>query len=114
VQQHRQHHAVRGIAVHAAQHATEIPLLARQLVNRRIGAVDAGLEKDVQIQPARHHQPHQEVRDRTEVIQRIEPVAEGEVEQRLDAQEHPLTGGMQPLQQTKLLFRPRRGGMKRC
>ncbi|MNC89994.1 hypothetical protein D3C83_60250 [compost metagenome] len=76
--------------MHRAQHAARPPLAVRERLHRAVGARDAGLEEGVEIEPARHHQPHQVVRDRPEVVERIEPVAEREIEQRLHPQEAPL------------------------
>ena len=90
VQQHGEHHAVRGIAVQTAQHAAQIPLLIRQALDRGVGLVYPGLEEGVEVEPAHDHDPEHPGADRAEVVKRIEPLAESEVEQRLDAHEQPL------------------------
>ena len=59
-------------------------------LHRRVGVGDAGLEEGVQVKAADGDDPEQEEADRAEVIERIEPVAEGGIEQRLDAHEQPL------------------------
>jgi hypothetical protein len=90
VQRHRQHHRVRGVAMEAAHHPAQPPLLARQALDRRVGLVDAGPEEDVKVEPAADDHPQQEVGDRAEVVERIELVAEHPVEQALDGEEQRL------------------------
>src|SRR3989304_5276043 len=57
----------------------------RRLISQKV----AGAEKDVQIDPAADRDPGEQVRDRAEVVERVEALAEGGVEQRLDAHEKP-------------------------
>ena len=81
VQQHGDDHAVGGIAVQAAHDPAHIPVLPRQMLDRVVGLGYAGVEEDVQVQPARSDDPEQEEGDLAQVIERIEPVAEDPVEQ---------------------------------
>ena len=81
--------------MNAAHDATGIPLTLGQGLNRCIGVGYSGLEEDVKVKPADGDDPEQEEADGTEVIERIEPVAEGGIEQRLDAHEQPLHAALQ-------------------
>ncbi len=84
---HRRHQRVRGIAMHAAQYAAGEPLAFGEGLHRPVRALDAGVEERVQVQPAGADDPEQEEDRRAEVVQRVELVAEGAVEQRLGLQE---------------------------
>ena len=55
----------------AAHDAAQPPLLVREVLDRRVGLVDAGLEEDVEVEPAADDDPEQEVGDRAEVVERI-------------------------------------------
>src|SRR3990167_2963123 len=72
-----------------------VPLTVRQRLDRPICIGHAGLEKREQVEAADGDDPEQEEGNRTEVIQRIEPVAERRVEQRLDPHEQRLHHALQ-------------------
>lgn len=94
VQHHRHDHAVGCVAMQAAHDAAEPPL-GGQPIDRHVCLCDAGLEEGIQVQPCAGDDPEQEERDLAEVVERIEPVAEGGVERRLHAQEHPPPGTLE-------------------
>src|ERR1019366_6829702 len=83
--------------MHAAQDAADPALAMRQRFDRRIGLGDAGLEENIQVQPARRDDPEQHERDRTELVERIQPIAEGAVEYPLDTHERALQQALQQL-----------------
>ena len=60
VQDHHQHEGIGGVAVQAANDATEVPLRARQVIDRAIRALDRGVEHRVQIDAAGHDDPEQQ------------------------------------------------------
>jgi len=70
VQRHREHQAVGGITVQAAHYAARVPLLAREVFDRAERAGGTGLEEDVEIDPARGHDPEQKKREPAEVVHR--------------------------------------------
>ena len=75
--------------MHAAHDAAGVPLVVGQRVDRSVSTGDTSLEKRIEIQSAPGDQPEQHEGDRAEVVERIKPVAEGGVEQRLHAHEGP-------------------------
>ena len=82
----------------AAQDSAQPPLVVRQVLERIVGLVDAGLEEDVEVEAARDDHPQQVVGDGAEVIERIERVAEDLVEQALGGEERLLAGALDELQ----------------
>ena len=90
VQQRRGDEGVGGVAVHAARDAPRPPLLGRQRLDRRVGALDAGVEKDEEVNPGRGEHPEEEKRQRAEVAQRVGVRAEGRIEPALHGNETPI------------------------
>ncbi len=99
MQQHGDHHRIRGVAVQAARHAARVPLGVRQVFDRAISAVDAGLEKNVNIDTARGNHPEKEKRQRPEVIERIDPRAKGRIEGMLEKRKCPAARALYRLNQ---------------
>ncbi len=81
VQQHQHHHRIRGVAVNAAQDAAEVPLVLGQRLHRAVGAADTGVKERIQVQAAAGDDPEQEKGDRTQVVERIQAIAKGAVEE---------------------------------
>ena len=65
--------------------------------------MDPGLEEDVEVDAACHDYPHEIAGDRAEVVERIEVLAEGEVEHGLDLQKDPLPGEVRAPEQRRRL-----------
>ncbi len=57
VQSHDQDKGVRRVTVQAAQYASEVPLLASQMADRVVNAVNAGVEHRVEIETRSHNDP---------------------------------------------------------
>jgi hypothetical protein len=89
VQQHGQDHAVGGVAVDAAQDAAGPPLVVRDPLDRVVGVMDAGIGKDVEVETGSDEQPELPEADRSQMVEGVELVAEGHVEDVLDAHEEP-------------------------
>ncbi len=85
VQQHRQHHRVGGVAMHAAHHATRVPLHVRQPLHRRIRRLDPGFVERIDVEAACDDHPEHEVADRAKVVERVQRLAEDAQEQRVDS-----------------------------
>jgi hypothetical protein len=66
--------------VQAAQHAAEVPLFAREPVDRAVDAFDAGVEYGVKIEAGGDQDPEAEQAQRAEMAQRIVGAAECRVE----------------------------------
>src|SRR5262245_39312109 len=81
---HHHHHEVGSIAVKAAHHAGMEPLIARDVFDRMVGAFDAGVEKDEEVNAADGDDPEKEETERAELRDRIERRAEQPVERSLD------------------------------
>jgi hypothetical protein len=80
VQDHHHDEGVGGVAVQAAQHAAEIPLLLRQPADRAVDTLDAGVEHRVEVEAAGDQDPEEEQAQRAEVAQRIVGAAEERIE----------------------------------
>jgi len=78
--------------VHAAHDAAGPPLVVRDGLDRLIGIGDARVGKDEEVEPGERHQPELPKRDGAEVVERIQLVAEGDIENAFDAHEEPLHG----------------------
>ncbi|MCG3200159.1 MAG: hypothetical protein NFCOHLIN_00001 [Gammaproteobacteria bacterium] len=87
VDQHRDDHRVRCVAVHAAEDAAGVTLGMRQRLHRAVSPFDARVEEGIEVQPGAGDDPEQIERQRAQVIQGIELVAEGAVEHRLGMHE---------------------------
>ena len=77
-------HQVGGVAMEAAHHAGVVPMLLRQVLDRLVGALDAGIEEDEQIDAADGDDPEEEEAERTELGERVERRAEQPVERPLE------------------------------
>src|SRR5665647_1877146 len=95
MQHHAQNQPVRGIAMHAAQHAADIPLTVGERLYRGKSAGNTGFKKCVEIQACRNDDPEQKISDCAEVVKRIEPDAKKAVEDFLDREKYVLGKGLQ-------------------
>jgi hypothetical protein len=95
VQEHRQDHAVRRVAVDRAHDTAGPPLVMRDRLDRFEGVMHAGVGEDVEIEAGTDQQPELPEADRAEVVEGVQLVAEGEVEHVFDAHEAPAQGGLQ-------------------
>ena len=86
VQQHRDDERVGRVAVRAAQDAADPGLGRVEGLHRRVRLVDAGPEERVEVQPGDGDDPEEIEGDLAEPVERIQAVAEGPVEERLDAE----------------------------
>ena len=64
MQQRDQDEGVGGVAVQAAQHAAEVPLLARQPIYGAIDALDRRIERGIKIQPRDGDYPEEQKTER--------------------------------------------------
>src|ERR1039458_6022254 len=85
MQQRDQEEGVGGVAVQAAQHAAEVPLLAREPVYGAINARDRGVENGVKIQSSDGDNPEEQETECPEMAPRVERSAEYHIETVLDA-----------------------------
>ena len=69
----------------ATHHATHVPLFVRQILDRRKGLGNTGIEKDVQIDTTNDHDPVKEPAERAEMMHRIVRRREGSIENPFDA-----------------------------
>src|SRR5262245_41993389 len=80
----------------AAHHARMEPVIGGDALDRLVGALDAGIEEDEQIDAADGDDPEEEEAERTELRHRVESGTEQAVERPLDelesAPEHAANG----------------------
>ena len=89
VQHHGEDHAVGGVAVNAAHDAAGPPLVVGDALNRLKCVVNAGVGKNIKIKPGAGQQPELPEADGAQMVERIQFVAEGNVEYVLHAHEKP-------------------------
>ena len=95
MQEHHDDEGVGSVAVQAAQHAAEIPLLLREPADRAVDTLDAGIEYGIEVQAAGDQDPEEEEAQRAEVAQRIVGAAEKGIEQVFAAFEHGMRAAAQ-------------------
>jgi hypothetical protein len=80
---HHQDHAVGGIAMQAAHHTAQIPLVMGQPLDRLVGRGRAGIEEDVEVNPTDRDDPVIEEAERAQLIERVPTAAETGVQAEL-------------------------------
>ena len=101
VEHHRQYHRIGRVAVKAAHDAAQPPLFMRQVLDRIVSLVNAGLEEDVEIEAARDDDPQQVIRDGAEVVERVQRVTEHLVEDALGSEKSGLPRALDELQHSR-------------